>query len=164
MYSDLPKRYMRYLPKLANAVKSMGKLGKQKNMGKNWKKKIDATLFDLCLGIFLYGIVCQIVLLFFTRAVQDILGLWIGILLGILGSIHIWWSINRGLDMASKDATKTVAVQGMIRYFALAVALSILAVSEIASWLFAFLGYMGMKAGAYMQPFVHKISSRIFKF
>ncbi|MCH5257650.1 MAG: hypothetical protein J1D87_10170 [Lachnospiraceae bacterium] len=132
-------------------------------MGKNWKKKIDATLFDVCLGIFLYGIVCQIVLLFFTRAVQDILGLWIGILLGILGSIHIWWSIDRGLDMASKDAMKTVGTNWIIRYFVLILTVGLLWFSKLANPFLTILGYMGMKAGAYMQPFTRKISFKLFK-
>ena len=127
------------------------------------KKKIDATLLEMCLGIVLYGIVCQIVILFFSSEPGYSIGLWIGIIMAVAGSIHMWWAIDKSLDMASGDATKTVAVQGMIRYFALAVALSILAVSEIASWLFAFLGYMGMKAGAYMQPLIHKIGSKIFR-
>lgn len=126
------------------------------------KKKIDTTLLEMCLGIVLYGIVCQIVILFFSAEPRHSIGLWIGIAMAVAGSVHMWWAIDRSLDMASKDASKTVAVQVMVRYFALAVILIILAISEIASWLFAFLGYMGMKAGAYMQPFVHKISSRIF--
>ena len=127
------------------------------------KKKIDTTLFEMCFGIVLYGILCQIITLFFSTDPKHSIGLWIGIITAVAGSVHMWWAIDRSLDMASRDATKTVAVQGMIRYFALAVILSILAVSEVASWLFAFLGYMGMKAGAYMQPFVHRISSKIFR-
>jgi xanthosine utilization system XapX-like protein len=41
--------------------------------------------------------------------------------------------------------------------------MALLAVSGFADPLFAFLGYMGMKASAYMQPFTRKISSKIFK-
>ncbi|MCH5250829.1 MAG: hypothetical protein J1E98_12890 [Lachnospiraceae bacterium] len=132
-------------------------------MWKNWKKKIDATLFDLCLGIFLYGIVCQIIILFFSRDFYDIIGLWIGILLGILGSIHMWWSINRGLDMASRDAMKTVGANGIIRYFVLVLMIGLLWFSGLANPFLAFLGYMGMKAAAYMQPFTRKISFKLFK-
>lgn len=132
-------------------------------MGKNWKKKIDQTLFDLCLGIFLYGIVCQIIVLFFSRDLQYSLGLWIGVLLGILGSIHMWWSINRGIDMASKDAMKTVGANSIVRYFVLAAIIALLAVSGLANPLLAFAGYMGMKVSAYMQPFIRKISFKFFK-
>lgn len=135
----------------------------EKSWIKNWNKKIDATLFDLCFGIFLYGIVCQIVILFFSREPGYSIGLWIGVLLGILGSIHMWWSLNRGLDMASKDAMKTVGSNSIVRYFVLVAAMALLAVSGFANPLLAFLGYMGMKVSAYMQPFTRKISFKFFK-
>ena len=64
-------------------------------MEKDRKIKIDATLFDLCLGIFLYGVVCQIVVLFFSRKPEYSIGLWIGVFLAIAGSVHMWWTIDR---------------------------------------------------------------------
>lgn len=133
------------------------------NRERKRKIKIDATLFDLCLGIFLYGIVCQIVILFFSHTLEYNLGLWIGIILAIAGSVHMWWTIDKSLEMVSKDATKTVGAHYMIRYFALAAVMALLAVSGFANPLFAFLGYMGMKVSAYLQPFIRKISSKIFK-
>lgn len=132
-------------------------------MEKGRKKKIDATLFDLCFGIFLYGIACQIVILFFSHDPKDSLGLWTGVLLGIAGSIHMWWSINRGLDMVSKDAAKTVGANSIIRYFVLVAAMALLHISGFADPLFAFLGYMGMKIAAYMQPIIRKLSFKLFK-
>ena len=55
-------------------------------MEKDRKIKIDATLFDLCLGIFLYGIVCQIVILFFSRKPEYSIGLWIGVVLAAIAT------------------------------------------------------------------------------
>lgn len=132
-------------------------------MERSWKKKIDGTLFDLCLGIFLYGIICQVVILFFPHTPEYSIGLWIGIFLGIFGSIHMWWSLDRGLEMASKDAMKTVGTQSILRYLVLVIAMALLVVSGFANPLFAFLGYMGMKISAYMQPFTRKISFKFFK-
>ncbi|MBO5208575.1 MAG: hypothetical protein J6B68_04435 [Lachnospiraceae bacterium] len=127
------------------------------------RKKINPTLFDLCLGILIWGILCQIVILIFSRTPAYSIGLWIGIVLGIAGAIHMWWTLDRSLDMISKGATKTVGTQSIIRYIVLVVVMALLAVSGIANPLFAFLGYMGMKAAAYMQPFTRKISTKIFK-
>ena len=129
----------------------------------NGKIKIDATLFDLCLGIFLYGIVCQIIILFFSKRPEYSIGLWIGVILGIAGSVHMWWTIDKSLDMISKDASKPAGAHYLIRYFILVLVMALLAVIGFANPLFAFLGYMGMKASAYMQPFTRKISSRVFK-
>ena len=132
-------------------------------MEKNWKNKIDATLFDLCLGIFLYGIVCQIALLFFPHVIYNSIGLWVGTVLGILGSIHMWWALNRGLDMASKDAMKMVGANSIIRYLFLFIVAILLWRSGLANPLLVILGYMGMKFSAYMQPFTRKISFKLFK-
>lgn len=131
-------------------------------MGKIRKKKIDTTLFELCMGIFFYGIVCQAVLLIFSRKPDYSIGLWIGVILGITGAVHMWWSLNRGLDMAEKDAVKTIGGQSIVRYFVFIVVVVLLAYSGFADPIFAFLGYMGMKVSAYLQPFIHRISSKVF--
>ena len=127
------------------------------------KKKIDPTLFNLCLGIFLYGIVFQIVLLFFSREISYSLGLWIGVALAIAGSVHMWWSIDRGMDQASKQAAKTVGTNNLIRYFVLVAVMFVLIYTDFANPIFMFCGYMGMKISAYLNPWLHKISVRLFK-
>lgn len=127
------------------------------------KKKIDPTLFDLCLGIFLYGIVFQIVLLFFSREASYSLGLWIGVVLAIGGVVHMWWSIDRGMDQASRQAAKTIGTNNLIRYFVLVVVMFVLIYTDFANPIFMFCGYMGMKISAYMNPWLHKISEKVFK-
>lgn len=127
------------------------------------KKKIDPTLFDLCLGIFLYGIVFQIVLLFFSREASYSLGLWIGVVLAIGGAVHMWWSIDRGMDQASRQAAKTIGTNNLIRYFVLVVVMFVLIYTDFANPIFMFCGYMGMKISAYMNPWLHKISEKVFK-
>lgn len=127
------------------------------------RKKINPTLFDLCLGILMWGIICQIVILIFGGSASYSIGLWIGIALGIAGSVHMWWTLDRSLDMVAKGAAKTVGAQSLLRYMILVIVMALLAVSGFANPLFAFLGYMGMKAAAYIQPFTRKISSKVFK-
>lgn len=127
------------------------------------RKKIEPTLFDLCLGIFLYGIVFQIVLLFFSRRVSYSLGLWIGVVLAIAGSIHMWWSIDRGMEQASRQAAKTVGTNNLIRYFVLVVVMFVLIYTDFANPIFMFCGYMGMKISAYLNPWLHKLREKVLK-
>ena len=127
------------------------------------KKRIDPTLFDLCLGIVLYGIVFQLILLLFSREISYSVGLWIGIVLAVAGSIHMWWSLNRGLDQAARGAARTVGAGSLIRYFVLVFIMAVLVYTEFANPIFAFCGYMGMKISAYMNPWMRKISSRVFR-
>ena len=127
------------------------------------KKKIDPTLFDLCLGIFLYGLIFQAVLLFFSRRASYSLGLWIGVVLAIAGSVHMWWSLNRGMDQAAKQAAKTIGTNNLIRYFVLVVVMFVLIYTDFANPIFMFCGYMGMKISAYLNPWLRKISAKVFK-
>lgn len=127
------------------------------------KKKIDPTLFDLCLGIFLYGVVFQLVLLVFSRKAAYSLGLWIGVLLAIAGSVHMWWSIDRGMEQAAKQAARTVGTNNLLRYLVLVIVMFVLVYTNFANPIFAFLGYMGMKISAYLNPWLSKIRAKVFK-
>ena len=129
----------------------------------NMKRKIDPTLFDLCLGILLYGIVFQLVLLVFSRKSAYSLGLWIGIVLAIAGAVHMWWSLDRGLDQVSKQAAKTISVNNLIRYLVLVVVMFVLIYTDFANPIFMFCGYMGMKMSAYLNPWLCKIRSKVLK-
>lgn len=127
------------------------------------KKKIDPTLFDLCLGIFFYGVIFEIILLFFSRKASYSIGLWIGVILAIAGSVHMWWSLNRGMEMASKDAGKTVGVNNLVRYFVLVVVILVLIYADFANPILTFCGYMGMKISAYLNPMIRKVREKVFK-
>lgn len=124
------------------------------------KKKIDPTLFELALGIFLYGIIFEVVLLFFSRNPAYSLGLWIGVILAIAGAVHMWWSLDRGLDMDQKDAVKSMGVNNIIRYLILVIVMAILIYTEFANPIFTFCGYMGMKLSAYFNPLIHRFCAR----
>ena len=126
-------------------------------------KRMDSTLFDLCLGILLYGIVFQLVLLCFSTKTSYSLGLWIGVVLALAGSIHMWWSIDRGMAQAAKQAAKTVGANNLIRYLVLVVVTFVLIYTDFANPIFMFCGYMGMKVSAYLNPLLCKIRSKILK-
>lgn len=125
-------------------------------------KKINPTLFNLCLGIFLYGVVFEIVLLFISRRVDYSLGLWIGVILAIAGSIHMYVCLSRSLDMVEKDAEKHVGTNNLIRYAVLVIVMAVLVFTKIANPLFAFAGYMGMKVSAYLNVPLGKLSAKLF--
>ena len=126
------------------------------------RRKIDSTLFELCLGIFLYGVVFEMILLVFSRNVSYSLGLWIGVILAMTGAVHMWWSLDRALDLDEKSAVRSMSTHNIIRYLGFVLIVGGIAVTEIANPLSAFLGIMSLKAAAYMQPFTRKISLRIY--
>lgn len=121
------------------------------------KGKIDPTLLELCIGIVAYGVIFEIVLLFFSRNPAYSIGLWIGVILALAGAFHMWWSLNRGLDLPEKAAVKSMSTQNIIRYAMIAAVLAVLMCTSFANPIFAFCGYMGMKVSAYLNPLIHRL-------
>ena len=109
------------------------------------------------MGIAAYGIIFEIVLLFFSRNPVYSAGLWIGIILALAGAVHMWWSLNRGLDVPQKAAVKSMSTQNIIRYVTIAAVLAVLMCTDFANPIFAFCGYMGMKVSAYLNPLIHRL-------
>ena len=120
-------------------------------------KKISETLKELLIGILFYGILVEIIgICFIEDKVYFSIGLWFGILLAMAAAVHMWWSLDRALDMGDA-AGKYSLSQNMIRYGVIVVAFGALCVIDIGNPIAAFAGIMGLKAGAYLQPFTHKI-------
>ena len=109
------------------------------------------------MGIAAYGIIFEIVLLFFSRNPVYSAGLWIGIILALAGAVHMWWSLNRGLDLPQKAAVKSMSTQNIVRYVTIAAVLAVLMCTDFANPIFAFCGYMGMKVSAYLNPLIHRL-------
>ena len=124
-------------------------------------KNISETLKELLTGIAFYGIIVEILGLCFSKQKGYFsIGLWIGILLAIAAAIHMWWGLDKGMELGN-GATKYLLSQNMIRYGVIVIAFGVLCLLDIGNPLAAFAGIMGLKAGAYLQPFTHKIITKI---
>lgn len=129
-------------------------------------KKTKRLILEMSAGIVLYNLVLGILawaLLSKTSypVFPVIKGLFAGALGAILMLVHMAVMTERVLDSQNENyANKTTVIHGIIRKLVFAVAV-------LACWrwfqidmLAAVIGAMGMKAGAYLQPVVHKVSSR----
>ena len=123
-------------------------------------KKISETLKELLIGILFYGILVEVIgLCFIENKLYFSIGLWFGIFLAVSSAIHMWWGLNIGLDLGD-SAGKYMLSQNMIRYGVIVVAFAALCIMDFGNPIAAFAGIMGLKAGAYLQPFTHKILSK----
>ena len=128
---------------------------------KNVIKKMSETLKELLVGILFYGIIVEIVILILRKEIfYCSVGLWIGIFLGLLSGIHMWWSLERGVELGD-GATKYLMSQNLIRYGVIVVAFGALCIVDVGNPIAAFAGIMGLKAGAYLQPFTHKVLNKV---
>lgn len=123
-------------------------------------EKVDETLKELMAGILLFVLVCLAAGVWFVNSpLKYILGLLIGLILAEAAAWHMHWSICRNLELnaGSEGAANAYAVKSsMIRYAVILVVFLAVCLTDFAYPLAVFLGIMGLKAGAYMQPFTRK--------
>ena len=122
--------------------------------------KTDETLKELLTGILLFDILSVLAGVWFVDSpVKYILGVLAGMVLAMFSAIHMQWSISRNLElnMGNENGANAYSVKhSMIRYAVILVVFLFFCLTEVAYPLAVFLGIMGLKAGAYLQPFTHK--------
>ena len=122
--------------------------------------KMDETLKELLAGISLFEILAVVIGIWFVDSpVKYGLGVLAGAVLALLSAIHMYWSIRKNLEinMDNASAANTYSVKNsMIRYGVILIVFLFFCLTDIAYPLAVFLGIMGLKAGAYLQPFTHK--------
>lgn len=124
-------------------------------------RQLSDVLPDMLFGIFLYGILCQIIGLFFVEEkLFYSIGLWIGIILAMAMAIHMAWSLGIALSLGEDGAIKMMQKHNLLRYGVVVLILGLLMVLRLGNPLSAFLGIMGLKVAAYLQPFTHKLFRR----
>jgi len=125
---------------------------------------VNKTLLELLAGIFIYGIICQVVgFVLVEDRFSYSTGLWIGIITAIAAAIHIWKSLDRALDFDEGTAGKKMQAQSVIRYVIIVIIMGLTMINGVTNPLAAFLGIMGLKVAAYLQPFTHKLLIRFFR-
>ena len=125
--------------------------------GGNAGKKPDRTLTELAVGIAAWGLLCQVTVVWLVADKAGYsLGLWMGVLLAAAAGVHMWWALDRALDYGRDAAVKMITKHNIIRYFVFVIVMALIMVSGFANPLAAFLGLMGLKVAAYLQPFTHK--------
>lgn len=119
-------------------------------------RNMDATVKEMWLGIGIWGVVCELVMVWFVEdRLNCSLGILVGCLMAAAGVWHMWKVLDTALDLGD-GASKYLTARSWMRYGVFVVIFGVLMVTEWANPLTAFLGLMGMKAAAYMQPAVHK--------
>ena len=121
-------------------------------------KKINETLAELLLGILLWGIFWQAAGVWFVRDKWSCsISLWAGVLTAGLCAVHMYKSLDKALDFSEKDAQKYMMSRSMMRYGCIMIVLLAFALTEAGNPLSCFLGVMGLKTAAYLQPLLHKV-------
>ena len=118
-------------------------------------KKINQTLFELIIGIFIW----LISLLITGPDAAFAASYAAGIVTAILLSIHMYRSIDRALDMAPGDAEKYMRKAYLVRTLIIFAAAGIVCWIDQEDIIAVFLGILCLKFGAFLQP----LTSRLLK-
>ena len=118
-------------------------------------RRMNRTLLEMHIGMAFWGLVCQI-------AGALVMSLWFGVAFAFAGSIHMCRTLDRAL-LSGGNAGGIVTRGYLFRYFLLAAVLVIVTLTDTMDSLVFFLGYMGLKVTAYLQPITHKLCNRLFR-
>lgn len=126
---------------------------------KGWNR----TVLELESGIAAFGLVCQAMGVWFVQDKGSYsLGLWIGIVIAMLCGLHMYVTLDRAFDGPEGDVSKRMTVANVTRYLVVVIVFMILALTRTGNPIVTFIGIMGLKVAAYMQPFTHKLTNKIF--
>lgn len=133
-------------------------------MIKNRVTNFDQTTSEMILGILGFNLVCQVGGVWFVHdKTAYSLGIWIGAVSACLGVIHMWWSLNKAFMLSEGDAGRKLATQNILRYFSFVLVMGLSMYSGFINPIAVFIGVMGIKAGAYLQPFTHRCAMKFRK-
>lgn len=110
----------------------------------------------MLIGITGFSILVEIILIWFVdQKLSFTVGLLLGTFMAMMAAIHMWWILDKAMDLGG-GAQKLVLTHNIIRYGVILVAFFLICLSKVIDPLEAFIGIMGLKVGAYVQPFTHK--------
>jgi putative flippase GtrA len=126
-------------------------------------RRINESLPGLIVGIVLYGVIVRFVGVWFVKDVWAYsIGLWYGIAIAIGMGINMAFVIYDTVTFYGEhDANKRVAAKAILRYVVVVILFGILGYFQFGDIIAAFLGAMGLKISAYMQPLLAKLTKRI---
>ena len=126
-------------------------------------RRINPALPGLLAGIVLYGVVIQFTGMWFVDDKQQYtIGLWIGILLAMGMAVNMAVVILDAVDvMASTGTAVRTGFWSVLRYVVVIGAFVGVWYFEVGNLLVMFLGVMGLKVSAYLQPILHRFILRL---
>ncbi|MCR5356741.1 MAG: ATP synthase subunit I [Lachnospiraceae bacterium] len=120
------------------------------------------TLRELILGAAVYCALWEAALLIFTdRKLYHSVGLLCGFVICFILAVSMAGSIAVAVTLDEKSARAFTQRKAAIRYLLACAGIIILAVFDFGNPLTCFAGLMGLKIGAYIQPFIHRLIEKI---
>ena len=129
-------------------------------------RRLNDALPGLVLGIVLYGLAIQFVGMWFVEdKMYYSIGLWYGIAIAIGMAINLASVIFDSVSLQDpQHANDRIIAKSILRYVVVVVLFFILGLFNFGNMYTAFIGVLGLKISAYMQPLFEKLSRKCGKY
>ena len=117
---------------------------------------------EIITGIFVYGLAGEILVLSFCR--EERMRAALGLLLGLCGAacmlLHMSATLEGSLDLGEKNRVSGRIYRGYaLRVIVLLLGIFLAYSTGLFNMIAVFAGLLGLKAGIYIQPLIHKLSA-----
>lgn len=126
-------------------------------------RRINEALPGLVGGILLYGMLLQLVGVWFVdNRLHYSIGLWYGIAIAVGMAVNLATVIFDSVAMGdSEHAQRRIIAKSLLRYAVVVILFFILGYFNFGNLFMAFLGVLGLKVSAYLQPFLQRVLRRL---
>ena len=126
-------------------------------------RRLNDALPGLVLGIVIYGIVVELLGVWFVEdKLRYTTGLLIGIAVAIGLAINIAQVIRDAVEIYGADGARSrLIIKSVLRYLVVVVVFFVMMKFNLGNLVTAFIGVLGLKVSAYLQPFAHKVIFKI---
>ena len=128
------------------------------------KKQITRFLTPLIsLGIIVYGVIVELAGVWFvTDKVRYTTGLLIGISLACGMAVNIATVLRDAVELYGEDnAKKKIVAKSLLRYAVVVIVFFVMMKWNLGNLITAFIGVLGLKVSAYLQPFTHRVIQKL---
>lgn len=122
-------------------------------------RRLNDALPGLVLGIVIYGIIIELVGVWFVEdKLRYSTGLLIGISVAIGLAINIAVVIRDAVEIYGADGARNrLIIKSVLRYVVVVIVFFVMVKFNLGNLFSAFIGVLGLKVSAYLQPFAHKV-------
>lgn len=128
-------------------------------------KRLNDALPGLVLGILIYGVVVELIgLCYAADKLRFTSGLVVGLVLAVAMAVNIAAVIRDAVENRSGDqehAGTQIIAKSVLRFVVVAAVFIAMIKLNLGDLFAAFLGVLGLKISAYLQPLTHKIIAKL---
>lgn len=126
-------------------------------------KRLNDALPGLVLGILVYGVVVELCGVWFvTDKLRYTTGLAIGIALAVGMAVNMAVVLQDAVSIGGESGAKNrIIAKSVLRYLIVVIVFFVMMKWNLGNLFTAFVGVLGLKVSAYLQPLAHKFMSKL---